>query len=96
MFKPLGDRVLVQPVAQEKMTSSGIVLPDTSKKESQEGLVVALGDGRNDDGQIVDWSALGLKEGVKVVYDKYGPDEIEIDGQDYKIAKLSHLLGVIE
>jgi len=96
MFKPLGDRVLLRPAAQEKMTTSGIVLPDTSKKESQEGVIVALGDGRNEDGQTVDWSALGLKEGTRVLFDKYGPDEVEVDGEEMKIAKLSQLLGVIE
>lgn len=96
MFKPLGDRVLLRPATQEKVTTSGIVLPDSAKKESQEGVVVALGDGRNDDGQTVDWASLGLKEGTRVLYDKYGPDEVEIDGTEMKIAKLSQLLGIIE
>jgi chaperonin GroES len=96
MFKPLGDRVLLRPATQEKMTTSGIVLPDSAKKESQEGVIVSLGDGRNDDGQTVDWADLGLKEGTRVLYDKYGPDEVEIDGVEMKIAKLSQLLGIIE
>lgn len=96
MFKPLGDRVLIRPIEQEKTTSSGIVLPDTSKKESQVGEVIALGDGRTEDGQTVDWTACGLKVGTRVLFDKYGPDEVEIDGAEMKVAKLSQLLGIIE
>lgn len=88
--------MLVRPVEQEKMTSAGIILPETSKKESQIGEIVALGDGRDEEGRTVDWASLGLREGVKVLFDKYGPDEVEIDGADMKVAKLSQLLGIIE
>lgn len=96
MFKPLGDRVLLRPVAKETTTSSGIVLPETAKKEPQMGEIVAVGDGRTDEGKEVNLEALGLRPGVKVIFDKYGPDEIEIEGEELKVAKLSHLLGIVE
>lgn len=96
MFKPLGDRVLIRPATQEKTTSSGIVLPDSAKKETQEGVIVAVGDGRTEDDKQVDFAALGLKEGTRVMFDKYGPDEIEINGEELKVAKSSQLLGIIE
>lgn len=96
MFRPLGDRVLIKPLTQEKMTASGLVLPDTAQKESQEGEIIAVGDGRLDNGKTVDLDALGLRVGVKVVFDKYGPDELKVDGTDMKVAKLSQLLGIIE
>jgi len=96
MFRPLGDRVLIKPLSQEKTTASGLVLPDTAQKESQEGEIIAVGDGRLDNGKTVDLAALGLTVGVKVVFDKYGPDELKVDGTDMKVAKLSQLLGIIE
>lgn len=96
MFRPLGDRVLIKPLSQEKTTASGLVLPDTAQKESQEGEIIAVGDGRLDNGKTVDLAALGLTVGTRVVFDKYGPDELKVDGVDMKVARLSQLLGIIE
>ena len=87
---------MIKPLSQEKTTASGLVLPDTAQKESQEGEIIAVGDGRLDNGKTVDLAALGLTVGVKVVFDKYGPDELKVDGTDMKVAKLSQLLGIIE
>lgn len=96
MFRPLGDRVLLRPLSQEKTTSAGIVLPDSAQKESQEGEIVAVGDGQLDNGKTVDLATRGLKPGVKVVFDKYGPDDLKVDGVEMKVAKVSNILGIIE
>ena len=87
-LKPLGDRVLVKPVKEEEVTKSGIVLPDTVDKEKKaEGEIVAIGGGDK-------IKALSLKEGDKVIYGKYGGDEVEIDGEEHKILTHEDVLGV--
>lgn len=96
MFRPLGDRVLIRPLKQEKTTASGIVLPDSAQKESQTGEIINVGDGRTEDGKQVDFAALGLHSGVKVIFDKFGPDEVTVEGEELKVAKLSQVLGVVE
>lgn len=96
MFRPLGDRVLLRPLNKEKTTATGIILPDSAQKESQQGEIVAVGDGRTEDGKQVDLAAMGLAPGVKVLFDKYGPDEVTVENEELKVAKLSQLLGIIE
>lgn len=96
MFRPLGDRVLIRPLKKEKTTASGLVLPDSAKKESQEGEILAVGGGHTDDGKQLDLNAMGLKVGVRVMFEKYGPDEVEINNEELKVAKVSHILGIIE
>ncbi len=96
MFRPLGDRVLIRPLNSEKTTNSGIVLPDSAKKESQEGEVISVGDGNIEDGKKVDFESIGLRAGVKIMYDKFGPEDVEIDGEELKVAKLNQILGIIE
>lgn len=96
MFKPLGDRVLIRPTKTEKTTASGLVLPDSSKKESQTGEIIAVGNGLTDEGKTINLAELGLKSGVKVMFDKYGPDEVELDGEELKVAKVSQILGIVE
>lgn len=82
-LKPLGDRIIVEPVEAEERTLSGIVLPDTAKEKPQEGVVVAVGTGRIlDNGTRV---ALEVKVGDKVVFAKYGGTEIKVDAKDYLI-----------
>lgn len=69
MLKPLGDRVVLEPISKEETTASGIVLPDTAKEKPQEGRVVAVGSGRvSDNGERI---ALEVKEGDKVIFSKY-------------------------
>ncbi len=97
-IRPLGDRVLIEPLsAEEKMgkTRSGIVLPDTAEKERPEqGKVVAVGDGRRtEDGKLI---PLNVKKGQMVLFSKYGPSEIKIEGKEYLIAKEEDILGIIE
>ncbi|KQT16468.1 MULTISPECIES: co-chaperone GroES [Chryseobacterium] len=87
-FKPLADRVLIEPIAAETKTASGIIIPDTAKEKPQEGTVVAVGPGKVDEPTTV-------KVGDKVLYGKYSGSELKLDGKDFIIAKESDLLGVI-
>ena len=87
-FKPLADRVLIEPTAAETTTTSGIIIPDTAKEKPQEGTVVAVGPGKVDEPTTV-------KVGDKVLYGKYAGSELKLDGSDYLIVKESDLLGVI-
>jgi chaperonin GroES len=91
-IKPLGDRVLVEPLEREEVTSSGIVLPDTAKEKPQEGTVVSVGSGRVDDkGQK---HALDVKAGNKVLYGKYAGTEIKIEGKEYLILSEKDILAI--
>lgn len=87
-FKPLADRVLIEPTAAETTTASGIIIPDTAKEKPQEGTVVAVGPGKVDEPTTV-------KVGDKVLYGKYAGSELKLDGADYLIVKESDLLGII-
>ena len=97
-LKPLADRVLIEPQSQEERvgkTKSGIVIPDTAEKERPEqGTVIAVGEGRRtDDGKLIPTL---VKKGQKVLFSKYGPNEIKIDGKEYLIAREEDILGIIE
>lgn len=93
MIKPLGERVLVEPIAQEVTTASGIVLPETAKEKPQEGKVVAVGSGAVKDGARV---ALEVKPGDRVLFSKYAGTEIKYDGKEYLIMKESDIHAVFE
>lgn len=91
---PLGDHVIVKPVAEDKMTKSGIVLPDTAEKEELEhGEVLAVGPGKYDDGTLVPMS---VKVGDKVILKKYGPDKVKIDGTEYLVAEEGDIIATTE
>lgn len=92
MIKPLGDRVVVEAIAKEQTTASGIVLPDTAKEKPQEGKVIAVGSGHLKDGERV---ALEVKEGDRVLFSKYAGTEIKIDGKEYLIMRESDILAVL-
>ena len=94
-IKPLGDHILIEPVKEEEKTKTGIFLPETASKErSEEGLIIAVGPGRKtDDGKIV---MMSVKPGDKVLFQKYGPNEIKVDGKEYLIATESEILAIIE
>ena len=95
-LRPLGDRVVVQPMAREEMTSSGIVLPDTANKEKpQEGEIIAAGPGRlNDDGD--EREPMDVKVGDKVLYAKYAGTEFKIDDDELLIISQKDILAVVE
>jgi len=94
-IKPLGDHILIEPIKEEEKTKAGIFLPDTASKEkSEEGKVVAVGPGKKtDDGKII---PVSIKPGDKVLFTKYGPNEIKINNKEYLIASESDILAVIE
>lgn len=93
MLKPLGERIIIEPIAKEEKTTSGIVLPDTAKEKPQEGRVVAVGTGRlTDKGERV---ALEVSEGNSVVFSKYAGTEIKYEGKDYLILREDDVLAVI-
>ena len=93
MIKPLGDRVLVEPIEQEETTSFGIVLPDSAKEKPQEGKVIAVGNGAVKDGARV---ALEVKEGDKVLFSKYAGTEIKYEGKEYLIMKESDIHAILD
>ena len=92
-FKPLADRVLVEPAAAEEKTASGIILPDTAKEKPQIGEIVATGPGKvNESGNLVKMS---VKKGDKVLYGKYSGTEISHNGDDLLIMRESDILAVV-
>lgn len=94
-IKPLSDHILIEPVKEEEKTKFGILLPDTASKERPEqGVVIAVGPGKKtEDGKIVPVSVMA---GHKVLFTKYGPNEIKIDGKEYLIAREEDILAIIE
>ncbi len=94
-FKPLGDRVVVERTEeQEQVSAGGIIIPDTAKEKPTQGLIVSVGPGkRRDDGTI---DALTVKSGDKVLYGKWGGNEIKIDGKEYLLMKEDDIYGIIE
>ena len=91
--RPLGDRVLVQPLEEKETKKGGIIIPDTAKEKPQEGKVVALGTGKRDeDGKKVEFT---VKKGDKVLICKYGGTEIKLDGETYLIMREDDILGII-
>ena len=89
-LKPLGDRIVIRQIDAEDVTASGIVLPDTAQEKPQRGEVLAVGEGRYDDGVRV---PLDLVAGDEVIYSKYGGTEVEIDGEDLLILRESDVLA---
>ncbi len=93
-IKPLGDRVILKPATKEEATKSGIILPDTVDKERPEqGEVIAIGPGKLlTSGER---ASMSVKVGDKVMFKKYGPDEIKIDGVDYLVISEEDILAII-
>ncbi len=92
-LKPLGDRLVVEPVEQEEMTASGLVLPETAKEKPQKGTILAAGPGRrDDDGKRIE---LDVAIGDVVLYAKYAGTEIKVDGKKLLILKESDVLAIV-
>jgi chaperonin GroES len=93
-LKPLGDRVVVEPIEQEEVTAGGIVLPETAKEKPQQGVVLAAGPGgRDEDGKHV---LMDVEVGDKVLYAKYAGTEFKLDGKKLLILRESDLLAIVE
>ena len=94
-IRPLGDRVLVEPIEQEETIAGGmLVLPETAKEKPQQGKVLAVGAGRrDDDGKRV---PMDVAEGDTVLYAKYAGTEIKLDGKKVLILKESDVLAIVQ
>ena len=86
-FKPLADRVLVEPAPAEQKTASGIIIPDTAKEKPLRGTVIAAGSGKKDE-------PMSVKVGDSVLYGQYAGTEIKIDGSTYLIMRESDIYGI--
>ena len=92
-LRPLGDKVVVQVLEAEGKTASGIYLPDSAQKKPQEGKVVAVGTGRVlDDGSR---NKLSVKTGDKVLFSKYGGNEVTLDGEEYTILDEDQIYAIL-
>jgi chaperonin GroES len=92
-LRPLGDRVVVRPVEQEEVTSSGIVLPDTAKEKPQRGEIIAVGPGRlGDDGNRL---PMDVKDGEQVLYAKYAGTEVKVGADEFLIISEKDILAVV-
>lgn len=94
-LRPLQDKVVLKPIKENEVTKSGIVLPDTAEKEKPEKAeVIAVGPGKMlQNGQR---SEMSVKVGDKVLFTKYGPNEIKVDGEELLIAGIDDLLAILE
>jgi chaperonin GroES len=93
-LRPLGDRVVIKPIAREDVTKSGIVLPDTAKEKPQEGIILAAGPGKLDDSGKRE--PMDVKVGDKVLYAKYAGTEFKVEGDDLLIVSQKNILAVVE
>lgn len=93
-IKPLGSRLVVEPIEQEDVTASGIVLPETAKEKPQKGKVLSVGPGdRDEKGERI---AMDVKKGDTILFAKYGGTEIKIDDKKLLILKESDVLALVE
>jgi len=94
-LKPLSNHLFIEAIVEEKKSKGGIVLPETVEKEKpMKGTIIAVGPGKmNDRGEIF---AMAVKVGDVVLFKKYGPDEIEIDGKKYLVGDEDDILAVLE
>lgn len=92
-IQPLFDNILIKPLEAEEKTVSGIILPDSVKEKPQMGEIVAVGPGRIDDGKLV---PVSVKKGQKVMYKKWGGNEIKIKGEELMLVEEKDILAIIE
>lgn len=93
-IKPLFDNVLIKPLEAETKTASGILLPDSAKEKPQIGLVMAIGEGaRDENGKLI---PVVVKVGQKVMYKKWGGNEVKVDTEDWMIVEQKDILAIVE
>lgn len=92
-IKPLLDNVLIRPLDAQNSTASGILLPDSAKEKPQIGLVMAVGAGAYDDGKLI---PVNVKVGQKVMYKKWGGEEVKVKNEEWTIVKQGDILAIID
>jgi chaperonin GroES len=93
-IKPLSDHILIEPLKEEQVSKGGIVLPETAEEKPEQGKVVAVGPGKiNEKGER---QSMEVKVGDKVLFTKYGPNEIKVGDKEYLIAREEDILAIIE
>ncbi|MEN6375964.1 MAG: co-chaperone GroES [Smithella sp.] len=93
-IRPLQDRVLVKRVEEDQKTKGGIIIPDAAKEKPIEGVVVAVGKGKvATDGKLI---KMDIKEGDKILFNKYAGTDVKIDGEEFVIMREDDIVGVIE
>ena len=93
-LKPLSDHILIEPLKEELRSKGGIVLPESAEEKPEQGTVIAVGPGKfNEKGER---QAVAVKVGDKVIFTKYGPNEIKVGDKEYLIAKEDDILAIIE
>jgi chaperonin GroES len=93
-LKPMGDRLVIEPIEQEELTASGLVLPETAKEKPTQGKVLAIGPGaRNDDGSR---RVMDVSKGDTVLYAKYASTEVKIENKKYLILKEADVLAIVQ
>ena len=92
--KPIGDRLLVEPVEEKEVKKGGIIIPDTAKEKPQEGEIVAVGPGgRDENGKLI---TMDVKAGDRVLFGKYSGSEVKIDDAEYLIMREEDILAILE
>lgn len=91
-IRPLGDRVLIETLEEDVVKKGSLFIPDTAKEKPQQGKVIAVGNGKYEDGKLV---PVDVKAGDKVLYGKYAGTEVKFDGKDYLIVRESDILAVL-
>ena len=92
MIKPLAGYVLIEPAPKETKTASGILLPDTADEKPQEGKVIACGDDTQEEGKTI---KCPVKVGDKVVYKKWGGNELKVEGKELLLIKFDDLMAIV-
>ena len=93
-FNPLHDRILIKRIEEKETAKGGIIIPDSAKEKPQEGVVIAVGNGKKtEDGKII---PLDVKAGDRILFGKYSGTEIKVDNEDFLILKEEEVLGVVE
>lgn len=93
-IQPLFDNVLIKPLEAEQTTASGIVLPDSAKEKPQKGEVMAVGPGAgSDDGRV---NKMVVKVGDKVLYKKWGGNEVKVNGEDWMILEQKDIMAIVK
>ena len=92
-IRPLGDRVLVEPIEEKEQTVGGIIIPDSAKEKPMQGKVIAVGKKKDKDGKEIPFD---VKAGDTVLLPKYGGTEVKVDDKKLQLVREEDLLGVVE